>query len=245
VIASVLSYRHEQLILKKAKLLPTLLELIKTSGNCDPWVQIGLRLFYPEFRQQLESLVVQPESCIEHCGKLSDYYQLLELPIEEAQISIMKLRMLAVETLANAGNYQDALILAKQISPKPKELILRFQKALNKNAPDLIPSIDPVKKPLGEVLKTQVIDLGNGITLDLTLIPAGSFLMGSPTSEKHRFINETLHKVAISKPFYLGTVPVTQEQWEVIMGNIPVILKAQSSLLPMYLGMVAFFLLIN
>ena len=225
VIASVLAYRHEQLILKKAKLLPTLLDLIKTLGNCDPWIQVGLRLFYPEFRQQLEFLVVQPESCIEHCGNLADYYQVLEVPIEEAQISIMKLRTLAVETLANAGNYQDALILAKQISPKPKELILRFQKALNKNVSTPLPSSDLEKKPLGEILKTQVIDLGNGITLDLALIPAGSFLMGSPTFEKHRFINETLHKVAISKPFYLGTLPVTQEQWEVIMGNNPSYVK--------------------
>jgi formylglycine-generating enzyme required for sulfatase activity len=149
----------------------------------------------------------------------------LEVPIEEAQISIMKLRTLAVETLANAGNYQDALILAKQISPKPKELILRFQKALNKNVSTPLPNSDLEKKPLGEILKTQVIDLGNGITLDLALIPAGSFLMGSPTFEKHRFINETLHKVAISKPFYLGTLPVTQEQWEVIMGNNPSYVK--------------------
>jgi len=53
------------------------------------------------------------------------------------------------------------------------------------------------------------------------LIPAGTFMMGSPEDEIGRWDNETLHQVTISKPFYLQTTPVTQRQWEVVMGSNP------------------------
>jgi formylglycine-generating enzyme required for sulfatase activity/predicted DNA-binding WGR domain protein len=64
-------------------------------------------------------------------------------------------------------------------------------------------------------------DLGDGIRLEMMLIPAGSFMMGSPKSEEGRDSNETQHKVTISKPFYLGKFTVTQEQWKLVMGNNP------------------------
>ncbi|MCX5825736.1 MAG: formylglycine-generating enzyme family protein [Deltaproteobacteria bacterium] len=53
------------------------------------------------------------------------------------------------------------------------------------------------------------------------LIPAGMFMMGSPEDEPWRAGNETLRQVTISKPFYLQTTPVTQGQWEKVMGENP------------------------
>jgi hypothetical protein len=53
------------------------------------------------------------------------------------------------------------------------------------------------------------------------LIPAGTFMMGSPEDEPGRKDHETLHQVTISKPFYLQTTPVTQGQWKQVMGNNP------------------------
>ena len=53
------------------------------------------------------------------------------------------------------------------------------------------------------------------------LIPAGTFMMGSPEDEIGHMDDETLHQVTISKPFYLQTTPVTQRQWKVVMGNNP------------------------
>ena len=64
-------------------------------------------------------------------------------------------------------------------------------------------------------------DLVQGVSLEMVLIPAGKFMMGSPASEKGRSDNETQHEVTLTKPFYMGKYEVTQEQWEaVIMGNI-------------------------
>jgi eukaryotic-like serine/threonine-protein kinase len=64
-------------------------------------------------------------------------------------------------------------------------------------------------------------DLGKGIKLDLVLIPAGKFMMGSPASETGRGSNETQHEVTLTKPFYMGKHEVTQEQYEAVMGNNP------------------------
>ncbi|MFH0817994.1 MAG: SUMF1/EgtB/PvdO family nonheme iron enzyme, partial [Candidatus Micrarchaeota archaeon] len=54
------------------------------------------------------------------------------------------------------------------------------------------------------------------------LIPAGTFIMGSPSSESGRDDDETQHQVTISQPFYMQTTPVTQGQWQKVMiGSSP------------------------
>jgi formylglycine-generating enzyme required for sulfatase activity len=67
-------------------------------------------------------------------------------------------------------------------------------------------------------LKSVVFDLGNGVKLEMVLIPAGEFIMGD---DKGRGGEKPAHRVKITKPFYLGKYEVTQEQWEAVMGNNP------------------------
>ena len=69
------------------------------------------------------------------------------------------------------------------------------------------------------------LTLDGNVTLKLTLIPAGKFLMGSPASEKGRRENEVQHEVTISKPFYMGICEVTQEQYEQLAGKNPSVFK--------------------
>ena len=49
-------------------------------------------------------------------------------------------------------------------------------------------------------------------SLEFCYVPAGTFRMGKSGS---------FYRVSISKSFYLGKYPVTQEQWETVMGNNP------------------------
>ena len=90
-----------------------------------------------------------------------------------------------------------------------------------------IPSVT-IASPTGhqrgsEVPPTKLpLDLGNGVKLEMVLIPAGEFLMGSPDSDRTPPSDEKpQHRVRITKPFYLGKYLVTQEQWEAVMGNNP------------------------
>jgi formylglycine-generating enzyme required for sulfatase activity len=51
---------------------------------------------------------------------------------------------------------------------------------------------------------TRSLELGNNLKMELVLIPAGEFMMGS-------------RPVTIPAPFYMGKYPVTQEQWQQVM----------------------------
>ena len=58
--------------------------------------------------------------------------------------------------------------------------------------------------------------------MKLVLIPAGTFLMGSPAMEKGREKNEgPQRQVTISKFLYVGIYEVTQSQWRAVMGTEP------------------------
>ena len=71
-------------------------------------------------------------------------------------------------------------------------------------------------------LRPLAVDLGGGVKMELVLIPAGEFMMGSPDSDKDAKPDEKpQHRVRITKPFYLGKYLVTQEQWEAVTGSNP------------------------
>ncbi len=57
----------------------------------------------------------------------------------------------------------------------------------------------------------------NSASIKFVLIPAGEFMMGS-----NEFISgQPVHKVTIRGPFYLGKYPVTQKQWNSVLGSNP------------------------
>jgi formylglycine-generating enzyme required for sulfatase activity len=56
-------------------------------------------------------------------------------------------------------------------------------------------------------------DLGDKIGLDLVLIPAGRFEMGSPEDELERRDSEGPQHTVTVPPFFMGRTPVTQAQW--------------------------------
>jgi len=78
-----------------------------------------------------------------------------------------------------------------------------------------------------ELPQTMLVDLGGGMKMEFVLIPKGKVKMGSPPDEKDRnlftedFDAEKLHEVEIGKPFYLAKYPVTQEQYQAIIGKNP------------------------
>jgi formylglycine-generating enzyme required for sulfatase activity len=65
-------------------------------------------------------------------------------------------------------------------------------------------------------------EVTNSVGMRLRLIPAGRFLMGSPQTEAGRREDEgPRHEVTLTRPFYLGVYPVTQEEYRHLTGKNP------------------------
>jgi formylglycine-generating enzyme required for sulfatase activity len=83
--------------------------------------------------------------------------------------------------------------------------------------------INSVSPPKTERQPGDIIT--NSLGMKFAWIPPGTFLMGSPTSEAERSDDEdgdeSQHKVTLTKGFYMGVHPVTQEQWQAVMGTNP------------------------
>jgi len=57
--------------------------------------------------------------------------------------------------------------------------------------------------------------------LVLRRIESGTFVMGSPTTERGRHEGEVQHRVTLSKGYYMGVFEITQRQWELVTGARP------------------------
>jgi formylglycine-generating enzyme required for sulfatase activity len=70
--------------------------------------------------------------------------------------------------------------------------------------------------------ESTTLDIADGISMKFVLIPAGKFVMGGSIKEAGRCDDEgPCRIVTISKPFYMGIVEVTQQQFEAVMGSNP------------------------
>ena len=87
----------------------------------------------------------------------------------------------------------------------------------------------------GEIIQRQpriaryfTEDLGNGVKLEMAAIPGGTFMMGSPENEaKRRDSENPQHQVTVPG-FFMGKYPVTQAQYQAIMGNNPSLFKGSN-----------------
>jgi formylglycine-generating enzyme len=69
------------------------------------------------------------------------------------------------------------------------------------------------------VASARTLVLGQGVSLSLAWISAGTFTMGSPPSESLRASDEGPQtRVTLSHGFWLGETPVTIAQWRAVMG---------------------------
>ena len=69
-----------------------------------------------------------------------------------------------------------------------------------------------------EGLPARIYDPIGALQLDLVLIPAGTFNMGSNNGSSDE---QPVHTVTVSQDYYIGTYEITQEEWNVVMGYNP------------------------
>ena len=135
-------------------------------------------------------------------------------------------------TIERNGNGEDITVKIKSKSVKIEgELELNNGVAINNFVSELnnelqngdevtVPTSQAVKNYIEELLRKpdKLIeeDLGDGVKLEMVLIPAGTFLMGSPETEPGSNDRERPQHFVSVPAFYMSKFQVTQAQWKAI-----------------------------
>ena len=116
------------------------------------------------------------------------------------------------------------LILNSRTEPRIKQLLQ------NPNEQGLkLEQIEVVTvNKFGKIIQRQqriaryfIEDLDNSVKLEMAAIPGGTFMMGSPENEERISDDESpQHQVTVPS-FFMGKYPVTQAQYQAIMGTNP------------------------
>jgi formylglycine-generating enzyme required for sulfatase activity len=83
-------------------------------------------------------------------------------------------------------------------------------------------AVEPKTSPSAMPRDPLVLDLGEGVTMPLVAITRGSFRMGAPDTDKEATDDEKpQHEVVTPTAFLLGKYPVTQQEYQRVMGKNP------------------------
>jgi uncharacterized protein (TIGR02996 family) len=117
----------------------------------------------------------------------------------------LDLRLVFADWLEERGDPRAELIrLTHELTqkfdvPERREVESRLRKLVD----DGVPAVGPF--------------FTNSIGMEFAWVPSGTFLMGSPSTERGRFDDETQHPVRLSRGLYLSVYPVSVGQWLTIM----------------------------
>ena len=82
---------------------------------------------------------------------------------------------------------------------------------------EALAAVNAERKEMKARLATSGV-LVNSIGMELKLIPAGTFMMGSANGFSDQ---QPVHQVTITRPYYVGIYEVTNRQWKQVMGEVP------------------------
>ena len=186
----------------------------------------------PEVAEAIEADVLQPYR--EYQRKLQEYEQTLvealqaENPLSQRTLNDLKdyqlhLALLDEDVIPIANKLLgESLVIAFEepsLIPPPSSLLSSPPSNLTKSFEFEVVIVNSQGKEQSREQKRAEYfadDLGNGVTLDMVAIPGGSFQMGSNENDREK----PIHPVTL-EPFFMGKYPVTQVQYEAIVGTNP------------------------
>ncbi|MEM7772333.1 MAG: formylglycine-generating enzyme family protein [Cyanobacteria bacterium P01_A01_bin.37] len=75
-----------------------------------------------------------------------------------------------------------------------------------------------IQRPETKTNRRFFEDLGDGVRLEMVLIPGGTFEMGSPANETDRIAERESPQHTVTVPtFFMGRYPITQAQWRQVV----------------------------
>ncbi len=144
----------------------------------------------------------------------------VEIPDEEIELETA-IQRINNHVIERVGNFTTSVVGDSPIPPPPQPETPLDNKTPSSPSDWMIASKSAQPEtPLDN--KTSFIEnLPNGITLKMVSLPAGEFLMGSPDSDSDAQSREKpQHQVQVNS-FAIGKYPVTQAQYEAVMGTNP------------------------
>jgi formylglycine-generating enzyme required for sulfatase activity len=164
---------------------------------------------------------------LEEMGKLfpgeSELVQMLEahLNILEYRVTNRK-KLLDLAQNLNQSNssskgyfgYVNAIVKLASGTLKLEDIQIDLEPYYNKFISNEINKINLSKIDKNKKLESLPLTFTNSLGMEFVLIPAGIFMMGAlPKDEEADEIEKPIHKVSITKSFYIGKYLVTQDDW--------------------------------
>ena len=204
---------------------PTLEELIQRVTDCEKKLADAGKIYTAESTQVRTARADLQKSFEELLPRVEELKKRYEKMSRDMLPNHPKMQALAADIRAGMTTISGA---ARKLGPTFVDEAKKHLGAIEPEVYDKWPfdSVEAKRrqKETAEALGLPVektIDLGNGVKLELVLIPAGKFMMGRPNGEDGGSDEQPQHKVRITRPFYIGKYELTQEQWERVMGNNP------------------------
>jgi formylglycine-generating enzyme required for sulfatase activity len=144
----------------------------------------------------------------------------VEIPDEEIELETA-IQRINNHVIERVGNFSTSVVGDSPIPPPSQPKTPLDNKTPSSPSDWMIPSKSAQPEtPLDN--KTSFIEnLPNGITLEMVSLPAGQFLMGSPDSDSDaKSYEKPPHQVKVNS-FAIGKYPITQAQYQAVMGNNP------------------------
>ena len=171
-------------------------------------LQIELGLSQEE-AETIEGEVLQPYR--EYQQKLQEYQQAYQEVVEQ-EYPLSDYTRNELQDFRNLLELRDEDIapIEARLNPSPK--------AKTETEPEVTESVESVSDSQPTV-ENKTENLGNGVILDMVYIPGGTFMMGSPKGEGKN--NEKPQHEVTVRAFYMGKYPITQAQYQQVMGKNP------------------------
>jgi formylglycine-generating enzyme required for sulfatase activity len=181
-----------------------------------------------EYEHELKVAVQEGYPLVQLLAELKEYQQ--ELKLRDEDITDIHRRLLPQASLSQP-NPAPAAIPTAPSAPISKPSVIETPLPTQTTIPLSTFSFETAQVKLVsrkiEITKIPgsaqhfIEELGNGVKLEMVYVPGGQFMMGSPKEEESSFDDERPQHSVNVPSFLMSKYPVTQAQYETIIGSNP------------------------